>query len=215
MKKICACFLALAMVVGITGCSSTNNPSMCSSTNNPSIDELKDAMEQEKIEFDYFDIQERDEEFFFIANGEFVSMAGLTDKNENVTAIIFVNSGTNSAIFETKATFEQWYTENVKDGTIDYGQTTMGELKANIVALSCIDELKGLYSLFQKDDAYQMAVNTLLEKEASEIEGWSIGVSVAKGDTDTDDTIFIEVISNDKLETGQAVLDEIKDEIQW
>lgn len=191
MKKLCAYLLALVMVVSFVGCNSTNNPS---------IDDLKNAMKQENVEIDNFDIQENDKGFSFVAQGEYVYITGMADKNQNMTAITFENRDTNSSIFETKATFEQWYAENVKDETNDYGQMTMEELKTNIVAMSCIDELNALYSLFKKDDAHTLAVNTLLTKQSSEIKNWNISVSVVEGESDFDDTIIIKAISNDALE---------------
>ena len=191
MKKICACLLALVMVAGFVGCNSTNNPS---------VDDFKNAMKQENVELDNFDIQENDKGFSFTAQGEYVYITGTADKKQNITAITFENRDTDSSIFETKETFEQWYAENVKDETDDYGQMTMRELKANIVAMSCIDELNALYSLFKAEDAHTLAVNTLLTKQSSEIKNWNISVSVVEGKSDLDDTIIIEAVSNEALE---------------
>jgi hypothetical protein len=187
MKKTMACILALVMVLGLAGCGKASNPS---------VDELKNAMDQEEIELESFDVSESDDGFTFEGQGEYAIITGTADKDKNVTKVTFENSGTNSAIFESNDMFEQWYSENVDNPNVDYSQMTIEELRAYIVALNCIDELQAFYSLFETDDAHTLAVNTLLQKSSSEIKNWSVSVSVVEGESDMEDTIIIEAVCN-------------------
>lgn len=180
MKKVFVGILALIMVLGLVGCSNSSNIS---------VEGLHDALIKHSIELDNFKISENDNVFLFETANEDVKITGTTDKNKNIIEVKFENFGTDSSFFKNKGTLESWYLQEK-----DMGSMTMGSLKRHIVAYNCIDELEAFYSLCMKSDegANLFAINTLLNKESSEIENWSISVSIIEGEYALEDTILIE-----------------------
>lgn len=166
MKKVFVGILALIMVLGLVGCSNSSNIS---------VEGLYDALIKHPIELDNFKISENDNVFLFETANEDVKITGTTDKNKNIIEVKFENFGTDSSFFKNKGTLESWYLQEVT------GSLTMGEIKRRIVAYNCIHELAAFYSLCMKSDegANLFAINTLLNKESSEIENWSISVSIS------------------------------------
>ncbi len=179
MKKVFVGILALIMVLGLVGCSNSSNIS---------VEGLHDALIKHPIELDNFKISENDNVFLFETANEDVKITGTTDKNKNIIEVKFENFGTDSSFFKNKGTLESWYLQEVT------GSLTMGEIKRRIVAYYCIDEWEAFYSLCMKSDegANLFAINTLLNKESSEIENWSISVSIIEGEYALEDTIVIE-----------------------
>lgn len=190
MKKSLIVVLALIMVLGLVGCSNSNGVS-----SGVSIDELDNALNKEGIELD-FSVSENADGFSFEANGDNVLITGTADKGKNIKNIRFENIGTDSSIFESNEIFEWWYEGSLNR---EINKMTLNEIKTQIVAYNCIDELEAFYSLFEESDSGEkmlFAVNALLRKESSEIENWSISVSVTQGASVGDDTIVIEADYN-------------------
>lgn len=180
MKKVFVGILALIMVLGLVGCSNSSNIS---------VEGLHDALIKHSIELDNFKISENDNVFLFETANEDVKITGTTDKNKNIIEVKFENFGTDSSFFKNKGTLESWYLQE------DTGSLTMEQIKRRTVAYNCIDELEAFYSLCMKsdlEDANLFAINTLLNKESSEIENWSISVSIIEGEYALEDTIVIE-----------------------
>ena len=167
MKRIIALVMILLIAVECVGCSQFKRFS---------IEELKATLLSESVEFASFDVNEVDGGFCFKADADKIILKGTADKDNKVTYMMFINTGVDTVVFSNRDRFESWQSEAQKGVTEN---TTLGDLAKTVSAYDCISELEAFYALTTKgEDAFLFAVNALLNKESSEIAGWTVKVSV-------------------------------------
>lgn len=183
MKRICAIAIVLLTILACAGCIKGDifqNSSF-------SIEDLENALLNEDIEFDGFDVKESDNGIAFSAekSGELI-LTGTADEQQNITYVKFENVGLDTSVFKNNDVFTKWYTNSLQG---DFSSMTLNQLSQMIVALNCINELEAFCLLTNtSDDSFMFAVNTLLRKETSETVNWDIKVT----EYSNKDTLVIE-----------------------
>lgn len=167
MKKIIAFILVLCLCVGLCACGAENQFT---------IEELYSALRGEDIEIDDSVINQTEKGFDFLFETDNLLVSGTADENQNVNYIMFANIGLDVSVFSNNDIFEKWF---ARTSEIDLNTATVKEISEILVADNCISELEAFYRLTSDgEDAMLFAINTLLGKESSEIECWTINVSV-------------------------------------
>ena len=180
MKKFIAILLVLTVACGLVGCGEMNSFT---------IEELKSELLNENIQLDSFEVSEEDNGFTFSAKySDELVLTGMTDAKQNIISIKFVNIGLDTSVFNNKVILTDWLDDTLNTDPMDM---TMKELSLARVTLACISELQALYALICEDDpdsGLLFALNTLLFKGSTDIEGWDVKIVVnAKDATDFDE----------------------------
>ena len=200
MKKSIAILLTLCLCVGLCACS-VEIPKF-------TVEEFTNALLSKDIEFDNSTISQTGD-FLFYSDHHIVS--GTADKNQNVTYAMLVNMGVDASVFDNQAKFETWLAETAE---MDIGSSSLREIDKLIATNNCIDELMVFYELANgEDDPFDFAVDTLLRKESTKVNGWKIKVSV-----DSDASMLItEIISKGASASVNpfAAFDELLLEIEY
>lgn len=181
MKKVVALLLVLVVAVGLVGCGAG------SSITTEKFIEAYNSQMSEAEQIDEFDIKETEDGFSFEKNNDYgANVSGTMDKNKNINHIKFVNENVECIHF---------YSEVDVLGLVEKFATNSTNIKAgDLYAYNCIDEIKILYATCfdtNNPDIDEIA-KILASKQPTEIDNWSISVSV----DETNEVVTIEAEYN-------------------